>query len=90
MVKSIRIKSEDVLSDNFFTLKEVHFEVGKDDGSKQEQKREVYHTANGVTVLLYNKEKKTVLLTRQLRIATFLNHNTTGLLLEACAGIQED
>ena len=90
MVKSIRIKSEDVLSDNFFTLKEVHFEIGKEDGSKQEQKREVYHTANGVTVLLYNKEKKTVLLTRQLRIASFLNHNTTGLLLEACAGIQED
>jgi nudix-type nucleoside diphosphatase (YffH/AdpP family) len=90
MVKSIRIKSEDILSDNFFTLKEVYFELGKDDGSTQQQKREVYHTANGVTVLLYNKEKKAVLLTRQLRIASFLNNNTTGLLIETCAGIQED
>ena len=90
MVKSVNVKSTEVLSDNFFTLKEVYFEVEKDNGSKQEQKREVYHTANGVTVLLYNREKKTVLLTRQLRIASHLNKNATGLLIEACAGIQED
>lgn len=90
MTKSINITAEDILSDNFFTLKEVYFEVEGNDGSKQKQKREVYHTANGVVALLYNLEKKTVLLTRQLRIASFMNHNAIGFLIEACAGIQED
>lgn len=90
MGKSINITSTDILSDKFFTLKEVHFEVEKHDSSTQIQKREVYHTANGVTALLYNLEKKTVILIRQLRIASYLNKNPAGLLIEACAGLQED
>lgn len=62
----------------------------KNDGSKEELTREVYHTADGVTVLLYYKEKKSVVLTRQFRIATYLNNNPTGMLIETCAGIKED
>lgn len=90
MAKNVTIKSKEVLSDNFFSLEKIHFEMEKNNGSKEEQTREVYHTADGVTVLLYNKEKKTVVLTRQFRIATYLNNNPTGMLLEACAGIKGD
>jgi nudix-type nucleoside diphosphatase (YffH/AdpP family) len=41
-------------------------------------------------VLLYNKDKKTVVLTQQFRIASYLNKNASGLLIESCAGLQDD
>jgi GDP-mannose pyrophosphatase NudK len=87
MAKEVNIKSTEVLSDNFFPLKKVTFEVEKKDGSKEEQVREVYNSQNGVTVLLYNKEKKTVVLTRQFRLASYLNRNPGGMLIETCAGL---
>jgi GDP-mannose pyrophosphatase NudK len=90
MAKEVNIKSTEILSDNFFPLKKVKFEIEKKDGSLEEQVREVYNSDNGVTVLLYNKGKKTVLLTRQFRIATFLNGNPDGMLIETCAGLMED
>ena len=37
--------------------------------------------------MLYNKEQKTVILTRQFRLPTFINGNETGMLIEACAGL---
>ncbi|UUZ86578.1 NUDIX domain-containing protein [Paenibacillus sp. P26] len=37
--------------------------------------------------MLYNRERQTVILTRQFRIPTYLNGNETGLLIEACAGL---
>ena len=37
--------------------------------------------------MLYNKEQKTVILTRQFRLPTFVNGNETGMLIESCAGL---
>jgi nudix-type nucleoside diphosphatase (YffH/AdpP family) len=90
MAKNVIIKSTETVSANFFSLEKIHFEIEKNDGTKEELTREVYHTADGVTVLLFNKEKKTVVLTRQFRIATYINNNQSGMLIEACAGIKED
>jgi GDP-mannose pyrophosphatase NudK len=39
------------------------------------------------TILLYNTEKKTVILTRQFRMPSYLNGNESGMLIEACAGL---
>jgi nudix-type nucleoside diphosphatase (YffH/AdpP family) len=36
---------------------------------------------------LYNSNKKTVVLTRQFRLPTYLNGNTSGMVIEACAGL---
>jgi GDP-mannose pyrophosphatase NudK len=36
---------------------------------------------------LYNKELRTVILTKQFRLPTFINGNETGMLIEACAGL---
>jgi nudix-type nucleoside diphosphatase (YffH/AdpP family) len=41
----------------------------------------------GATILLYNKEQKHVILTRQFRLPTFINGNESGMLIEACAGL---
>ena len=90
MPHRIEIKSEEILSDNFFQLKKVKYEMEKSDGSTEELNREVYMSSNGATVLLYNKENESVILTRQFRLPTYLNNNKTGLMIETCAGIIED
>jgi nudix-type nucleoside diphosphatase (YffH/AdpP family) len=49
----------------------------------------VYDHGNAVAALLYNKQKGTVLLTRQFRLPAYLNDGE-GMLLEACAGLVEN
>ena len=83
------IKAE-VLSDNFHSLKKVTFDYKKNDGSWQTQSREVYEKGNGATILLYNKDQKTVVLTRQFRLPSYLNGNTSGFLIETCAGLLDE
>jgi GDP-mannose pyrophosphatase NudK len=86
MKPAINILSTKVLSDGFFILENVHFEINNNEKTF-EQQREVYNSKNGATVLLYNKQQQTVILTRQLRIATHLNGNDGGMMIEACAGL---
>ena len=86
-MEKIKIVKEELLSDNWYSLKKYTYEILKDDGSKQQQTREVYDRGNGAAILLYNKEFKTVILTRQFRLPSFVNGNDKGLLIEACAGL---
>ena len=86
----IKITKNEILSDNWFTLKKVTYEYQKEDGDWQTQIREVYDRGNGASILLFNKENKTVVLTRQLRIPTYLNGNDTGMMIETCAGMLEE
>ena len=87
MNQNIKILKTEILSDNWYTLKKVSYEYLKKDNSLQIQTREAYDRGNGATILLYNKEQKTVILTRQFRLPTFINGNNTGMLIEACAGL---
>ena len=83
-VKNLHIE---ILSDNWYTLKKATFEYLKKDGVWQSQSREAYDRGNGATILLYNKEHKKVMLTRQFRLPSFINGNSSGMLIEACAGL---
>ena len=83
----IIIKNTEVLSDNHYVLNKVTFDYQKKDDSWITQKREVYDRGNGAAILLYNKQQKTVILTRQFRLPTYLNGNSTGMMLEVCAGL---
>lgn len=87
MIENVKIVSSKVLSDNWYVLHKVTYEYTKKDGTVRHQSREAYDRGNGATILLYNKEKKTVILTRQFRLPTFINGNKTGMLIEACAGL---
>ncbi|WP_040951550.1 GDP-mannose pyrophosphatase NudK [Gorillibacterium massiliense] len=87
MTPNIEIVKEEVLSNNWYVLKKMTFKYQKGDGSWETQAREAYDRGNGATILLYNREKQTVILTRQFRMPTFLNGNKTGMLIEACAGL---
>ena len=85
----VRITEEMLLSDNWYVLKRFSFDLRRRDGSWQQQTREVYDRGNGATILLYNLEQRTVVLTRQFRIPAHLNgHN--GFLIEAAAGLLDN
>jgi GDP-mannose pyrophosphatase NudK len=86
-MEKIRILNEVLLSDNWYTLKKYDYEILKNNGRWEKQSREVYDRGNGAVILLYNREFKTVILTRQFRLPSFVNGNETGFLIEACAGL---
>lgn len=87
MISNVNILATEVLSDNWYTLRKITYEYTKKDGSKHTQSREAYDRGNGATILLYNRAKGTVILTRQFRLPTFVNGNASGMLIEACAGL---
>lgn len=83
----VKILKTEILSDNWYTLNKVTFEYQKKDGKLETQSREAYDRGNGATILLYNKESKTVILTKQFRLPTYINGNEDGMMIEACAGL---
>ncbi len=85
----IQLLNTEILSNNWYTLKKVTYNYTKRDGTVETHSREAYDRGNGATILLYNKEQNTVILTRQFRLPTFINGNETGMLIEACAGLLE-
>jgi GDP-mannose pyrophosphatase NudK len=87
MIDNVKILNTEILSDNWYVLKKVTYEYSKKDGSKHVQSREAYDRGNGAAILLYNREFKTVILTKQFRLPSFINGNEDGMLIEACAGL---
>ncbi len=87
MINNVKILKTDILSDNWYVLKKVTYEYIKKDGTKLTQAREAYDRGNGATILLYNLTQRTVILTKQFRLPTFINGNDSGMLIEACAGL---
>jgi GDP-mannose pyrophosphatase NudK len=83
----VKIIKTEVLSNNWYTLRKVTYEYLKKDGTRQTQHREAYDRGNGAVILLYNKELRKVILTKQFRLPTFINGNETGMMIEACAGL---
>jgi nudix-type nucleoside diphosphatase (YffH/AdpP family) len=83
-IQNIKIE---LLSDNWYTLNKVTYDYHKKDDTWETQIREAYDRGNGATILLYNKKNKTVILTRQFRLPTYLNGNASGMMIEACAGL---
>ncbi|UWX53807.1 GDP-mannose pyrophosphatase NudK [Maribacter litopenaei] len=83
----IRNIKKQLLSDNWYTLNKFSFEYQKDDGTWEEQHREAYDRGNGAAILLYNRKKQTVILTRQFRMPTYVNGNEDGMMIEVCAGL---
>ena len=76
-----------LLSDNWYRLDKYSYDFLKPDGQWERQHREVYDRGNGAAILLYNPDKTTVILTRQFRMPTYVNGNSTGMMIEVCAGL---
>ncbi|MDF1517560.1 MAG: NUDIX domain-containing protein [Lutibacter sp.] len=78
------------LSDAHYRLDKVDFEFQTKNGSWQKQSRECYDRGDGAAILLYNPAKKTVILTKQFRMPSYLNGNETGMMVEVCAGLLDE
>lgn len=88
---SDRVKIEDVsvLSDNWYILRTVRFQWRRSDRTWQQTTREVYDRGNGCAILLFNREKRSVVLTRQFRMPAYMN-GYRDMLIEAAAGLLDD
>ncbi|WP_417810774.1 NUDIX domain-containing protein [Thalassospira alkalitolerans] len=86
----IRVEDIECLSDNWYHLYRVTFDLKRQNGEWQRQQREAYERGNGAGILLYNRDAGTVILTRQFRLPTFVNGNETGMLIEVPAGLLDD
>jgi len=84
----VRIVDVEVLSDDWYVLKKTTFDFRRADGTWQRQSRETYDRGNGATLLLYDPDRRTVVLTRQFRLPVFVNGHD-GMLIEAPAGLLE-
>lgn len=85
----VRVHSVAVLSDDWYVLQKTTFDFQRSDGMWQRQSRETYDRGNGATILLYNKRKMTVILTRQFRYPAFVN-GYRNLLIETPAGLLDE
>lgn len=90
MQPKIEMIESELLSDNWYILRKFTYRIKQGNQEWQTQIREAYDRGNGAAILLYNLEQRTVILTRQFRLPTFINGNTTGMLIEACAGILDE
>ena len=87
MNERVRVIDVQTLSNDWYVLKKTTFELQRRDGSWQRQSRETYDRGNGATILLYNRQRQTVILTRQFRFPAFVNGCADGMLIETCAGL---
>jgi GDP-mannose pyrophosphatase NudK len=83
----IKIQKTELLSNNWYLLNKVTYEYQKEDNTVETHIREVYDRGNGAAILLYNSKQKTVILTRQFRLPSYLNGNKSGMMIEVCAGL---
>ncbi|MGJ8513252.1 NUDIX domain-containing protein [Carnimonas bestiolae] len=83
------INGQHVLADDWGTLIKYDITHTRRDGSQQHYTREAYDRGHGATILLYDPERKTVVLTSQFRLPAFLlGHHFE--LIEACAGLLDE
>jgi len=85
----VRVRTVKILADDWFVLKKTTFDYLRRDGTWQTQNRETYDRGNGAVILLYDRARRTVILTRQFRYPAFVN-GCSELLIEAPAGLLDN
>ena len=83
------IKKITNLSNDCYKLDKINFDLKQKNGEWINQNREVYDRGDGAAILLFNKVKQTLVLTKQFRLPSFVNGNEDGMMIEVCAGLLE-
>ncbi|MEU0933745.1 NUDIX domain-containing protein [Embleya sp. NPDC005971] len=83
----VRIRDVEVLSCDWYVLRKTTFDYRHADGHWSREQRENYDRGDGATILLYDTERRTVLLTRQFRLPAYVNGHPDGMLVETAAGL---
>ncbi|HEY3031916.1 MAG TPA: NUDIX domain-containing protein [Bradyrhizobium sp.] len=83
--QTVRINGMQTLAYQRGKLALVTFEQRTPSGQWWERTREIYENGNSATILPYDPQRRTVLLTRQLRLPMYLQDGLVSSI-EACAG----
>ncbi|MCB0908517.1 MAG: NUDIX domain-containing protein [Nocardioidaceae bacterium] len=84
---NVIVRDVELTSAGWHVLRRTTFDYRRSDGTWTTQQRETYDRGNGAAILLYDLERRTVLLTRQFRYPAYVNDHPTGMLIEAAAGL---
>lgn len=87
---AVIVRDVEVTSDGWHVLRRTTFDYRHRDGRWETQQRETYDRGNGATILLYDTDRGTVLLTRQFRFPAYVNDHPDGMLIEAAAGLLDN
>jgi nudix-type nucleoside diphosphatase (YffH/AdpP family) len=85
----IRIRSVEVLSDDWAVLKKTIFDYRRSDGVWETQVRQTYDRGDGAVILPYDRNRGTVLLVKQFRYPAYATGHKEPLV-EACAGLLDE
>jgi nudix-type nucleoside diphosphatase (YffH/AdpP family) len=88
--RDVVVRDVELLAAAWHVLRRTTIERRRSDGTWVTEQRETYDRGNGATLLPYDRERWTVLLTRQFRYPVYVNGHPDGMLLEAAAGLLDD
>jgi nudix-type nucleoside diphosphatase (YffH/AdpP family) len=83
----IVVRDVEVTSQGWHVLRRTTFDILGRNGQWSTQQRETYDRGNGATILLYDVERSTVLLSKQFRFPAYVNDHPDGMLIETAAGL---
>lgn len=86
----VLVRDVELLASGWHVLRRTTLERRRPDGTWTTEQRETYDRGNGATLLLYDADRRTVLLSRQFRFPAYANGHPDGMLLEAAAGLLDD
>ncbi len=89
LIDRIRIDTVETLSDDWAVLRKTRFDYLGSDGVWRTLTRETYDRGDGATVLLYDPDRRTIVLTRQLRFPAYVKGHH-DLLVETPAGLLDE
>jgi nudix-type nucleoside diphosphatase (YffH/AdpP family) len=84
---NVAVREVELLAAGWHVLRRTTFDYRHRDGHWTREQRETYDRGNGATILLYDAERRTVLLTRQFRFPVYVNGHPDGMLVETAAGL---
>jgi GDP-mannose pyrophosphatase NudK len=82
----VSVRNREILADDWGILTKYNVDFTRADGTVQSFTRETYDRGHGAVILLYNRERGTIVLTRQFRFVAHINGHHADLV-EACAGL---
>jgi nudix-type nucleoside diphosphatase (YffH/AdpP family) len=86
----VRVTDVELLTSNWYVTRTTRFDFRHRDGHWSTEERETYDRGNGATILLFDADRRTVLLIRQFRYPAYVNGHPDGLLLELPAGLLDE
>ena len=86
----VRIRDVELVASGWHVLRRTTYDYRRSDGSWTTEARETYDRGNGAAVLLYDAERRTVLLSRQFRFPVYVNGHPDGMFVEIAAGLLDD